>query len=129
MSYLLDTNFVIGLLRGAGTYWGFLERLVEEEIPSVSVITRSEVFAGCHPNEQRATIELLDRFETKVVHSSIADLAGRYVYRFQQSGLTLHLEDALIGATAVEEGLKLVTRNVGHFPMLVLGKDLVRFPD
>jgi len=71
----------------------------------------------------------LSRFETIAVNDSIADLAGKYVYQFRKRGLTLHLEDALIGATAVVEGLILITRNVGHFPMLASGKTLVRFPD
>lgn len=129
MSYLLDTNFVIGLLRGASSYWEYLDRLVEEAVPATSAVTRSEIFAGCHPHEERATTNLLDRLETIPVHTSIADLAGRYVYRFRKKGLTLHMEDALIGATAVIEGLVLVTRNVHHFPMLTSGQDLVRFPD
>jgi len=127
--YLLDTNFVIGLLRGASPYWEHLERLVEATVPAISAVTRSEVFAGCHPHEERATKHLLDRFETIPVHASFADLGGRYIYRFRQRGLALHLEDALIGATAVMEGFILVTRNVGHFPMLTLGQDLIRFPD
>lgn len=129
MSHLLDTNFIIGLLRGAGPYFDYLDRLVDEMVPAISAATRSEVFAGCHPHEERATKYLLDRFETITVDVSIADLAGRYIYRFQRRGVTLHLEDALIGATAVVKGLILVTRNVAHFPMLTLGRDLLRFPD
>lgn len=129
MSYLLDTNFVIGLLRGARPYWEYLGRLVEVVVPAVSAVSRSEIFAGCHPHEERATKDLLDRFETIPVHASIADLAGRYVYRFRHRGFILHLEDALIGATAVVDGFNVVTRNVDHFPMLTLGRNLVRFPD
>lgn len=129
MSHLLDTNFVIGLLRGASSYWEYLDKLVEQDIPAISAVTRSEVFAGCHPHEEIATTNLLSRFETISVSASIADLAGKYVYQFRKRGLTLHLEDALIGATGVVEGLSLVTRNVDHFPMLTLGKNLVRFPD
>jgi predicted nucleic acid-binding protein len=129
MSYLLDTNFVIGLLRGASSYWDYLDKLVDETVPAVSAVTRSEVFAGCHPHEERATTNLLDRFEAIAIQSSIADLAGRYVYQYRKRGFTIHLEDALIGSTAVLEGLVLVTRNVDHFPMLMLGHNLVRFPD
>ena len=129
MRHLLDTNYLIGLLRGASSYWNYLDRLVQEAVPTISAVTRSEVFAGCHPHEEKTTANLLDLFETMAVHASIADTAGRYVYGFRKKGLTLHLEDALIGATAVMEGLVLVTRNVNHFPMLTLGQDLIRFPD
>ncbi len=129
MNHLLDTNFIIGLLRGVGLYFDYLDGLVEEMVPAISAATRSEVFAGCHPHEERTTKYLLDRFETIAVDASIADLAGRYIYRFRRRGVTLHLEDALIGATAVTEGRILVTRNVAHFPMLTLGRNLLRFPD
>lgn len=128
MSYLLDTNFVIGLLRGVRSYWEHLDRLVEEAVPAISAVTRSEIFAGCHPHEERATQNLLDHLDTIPVHAPIADLAGRYVYRFRDRGLILHLEDALIGATAVLEGFTLITRNADHFPMLTLGQNLLRFP-
>lgn len=129
MSYLLDTNFVIGLLRGTRSYWDYLDSIVEEAVPTISAVTRSEVFAGCHPHEETATKNLLDHFETIAVYAAIADRAGRTVYQFRQRGLNLHLEDALIGATAVLEGLILVTRNVDHFPMLTPGRNLLRFPE
>ncbi|MGH7774068.1 MAG: type II toxin-antitoxin system VapC family toxin [Candidatus Binatia bacterium] len=128
MTYLLDTNFIIGLLRGFRSYWDFLDRLFEQTLPSISAITRAEVYAGCHPPEERETRKLLDCFATIPVYGSIADLAGQYVYQFSRRGVTIHLEDALIGATAVEEGLNLVTQNVSHFPMLSLDKNLIRFP-
>ncbi len=128
MSHLLDTNFVIGLLRGVETYWEYLETLMERALPSLSTITRAEVYAGCHPREEVETKRVLECFRAMPIGTEIADLAGRYVYRFARRGLTLHLEDALIGATAVHEGLILVTQNVDHFPMLSIDKNLIRFP-
>jgi len=128
MSHLLDTNFVIGLLRGTGIYWDYLDVLLQRVLPSISTITRAEVYAGCHPAEEIKTKRLLDYFSTIPVKSSTADLAGQYVYDFSRHGITLHLEDALIGATAVEEALMLVTQNVRHFPMLSLSQNLIRFP-
>src|ERR1044071_3473648 len=129
MSLLLDTNFVIGLLRGAQSYWDYLERLLERTAPSVSVVTRAEIYAGCHPSEEAETEKLLGCFPAISVNSTIADLAGRYVYGFRRRGITLHLEDAFIGATTVHDDLILVTQNVSHFPMLSAGRNLIRFPD
>ena len=128
MSCLLDTNFIIGLLRGFGPYWDYLDGLLKQALPSISAITRAEVYAGCHPAEEIETKRLLDYFVAIPVESSMADLAGQYVYQFSRQGITLHLEDALIGATAVTEGLNLVTQNVNHFPMLSLNKNLIQFP-
>lgn len=128
MNYLLDTNFVIGLLRAARIYWDHVDALVERGLPSISVVTHAEIYAGCHPAEETETGRLLDCFRPVSVGVRIADLAGGYVYQFARRGITLHLEDALIGSTAVHEGLILITRNVDHFPMLSLDRDLIRFP-
>jgi predicted nucleic acid-binding protein len=128
MSLIFDTNFLIGLLRGIEAYWEYLQEVSEEALPSISAVTRAEIYAGCHPQEQSQTSELLKCFRSISVGTEIADLAGESVYRFGRRGVTLHLEDALIGATAIVEGLVLVTHNVSHFPMLSLGKNLTRFP-
>jgi predicted nucleic acid-binding protein len=128
MSVLLDTNFLIGLLRGAQPYWAYLEQLLEQITPSISVITRAEIYAGCHPSERTETERLLGYFESVPVNGNIADMAGRFVYQYRRRGVTLHLEDAMIGATAVNDQLILVTRNVDHFPMLSLDTNLIRFP-
>jgi predicted nucleic acid-binding protein len=129
MSLLLDTNFLIGLLRGSQAYWEHFERLLERTVPEISAVTRAEICAGCHPSEERETERLLSCLRTTRVDSEIADMAGRYVYTFGRRGMTLHLEDAIIGATAVCQQLSLVTRNVSHFPMLSLGRNLIRFPN
>jgi predicted nucleic acid-binding protein len=128
MRVLLDTNFLIGLLRGTQPYWRYLEQLLERTAPAISAVTRAEIYAGCHPSEEAATGNLLSCFKIVLIGSEIADLAGRYVYRFARRGVTLHLEDALIGATAVYEQFILITQNVGHFPMLVPDRNLIRFP-
>jgi predicted nucleic acid-binding protein len=129
MSILLDTCFVIGLLRGREIYWNYLEQLLESIAPSVSTVTRAEIYAGCHPSEETGTNAVLSCFRAIPVNSAIADTAGRYVYGFARRGVTLHLEDALIGATAVHDQLILVTQNVSHFPMLSAGKNLIKFPE
>jgi predicted nucleic acid-binding protein len=129
MSVLLDTNFLIGLLRGAHSYWQYFEQLLEQTAPSVSTVTRAEIYAGCHPSEEIETERLLRCFSCIAIDARIADMAGRFVYQFGRRGVTLHLEDAMIGATAIREGLVLVTQNVSHFPMLSAERNLIRFPN
>jgi len=129
MSILLDTNFIIGLLRGSQSYWDYFEGLLEQTVPEISAVTRAEIYAGCHPSEERETESLLSCLRTVSVDAEIADMAGRYVYAFGRRGVNLHLEDAIIGATAVYHQLTLVTRNTSHFPMLSLDKNLIRFPN
>lgn len=128
MSFLLDTNFVIGLLRGSQPYWDCIEKLMEQAPSSISTVTRAEIYAGCHPAEEAETEKLLNCLKAIPVNTVIADMAGRYAYQFARRGITLHLEDAFIGATAVHEELVLVTHNVSHFPMLSLDRNLIQFP-
>jgi predicted nucleic acid-binding protein len=128
MSVLLDTNFLIGILRGSQPYWEYLEKLLETSAPEISAITRAEIYAGCHPSETGPTERLLGCFRCLPVGSEVADIAGGYVYIFDRRGVTLHLEDAVIGATVVYHQLVLITQNVRHFPMLSVGKNLIRFP-
>ena len=128
MNLLLDTNFLIGLLRGAQPYWEYLEQLLTQTAPLISAVTRAEVYAGCHPSEEAETESVLSLFEAVPVDGDMADIADRFVYQFARRGVTLHLEDAMIGATAAKEHLILITRNVDHFPMLSLDRNLIRFP-
>ena len=128
MNLLLDTNFLIGILRGVQAYWEYLQQLLEQTAPLISAVTRAEIFAGCHPFEAAETERILSLFRTVPIDAEIADLAGRFVYQFARRGVTLHLEDAMIGATAAKEYLILITRNVDHFPMLYLDRNLIRFP-
>lgn len=50
------------------------------------------------------------------VGATIADRAGEYLRKFGKSH-TLNIGDSLIAATAREMGLRLVTRNIKHYPM------------
>ncbi len=128
MNFLLDTNFLVGILRGTQAYWDYLRQLLEQTAPLISAVTRAEIFAGCHPFEAGETERILGLFATVSIDGEIADLAGRFVYQFARRGVTLHLEDAMIGATAVNQQMILIMRDVDHFPMLSLGRNLIQFP-
>lgn len=50
------------------------------------------------------------------VDVAIADRAGEYLKKFRKSH-ALSIGDAVIAATAREMVMKLVTRNIRHYPM------------
>lgn len=100
---LVDTDVFIDHLRAF--------RRIEEgqDQLSYSVVTRAELFAG-RTADQDGLRRLLAPFREHMVDRPTAERAGGL------RGTTgLALPDALIAATALERGLTLVTRNIGHF--------------
>lgn len=98
--YLVDTDVLVDHLRGASELTVRLrDRL------SYSIITRAELFAGRREAEDDVK-RLLDGLSEVPLTRSIAEDAGRI-----RRATGVRLPDALIAATAIEHGLRLVTRN------------------
>jgi len=126
-SYLLDTNVLILALRRDLNVLDWLDVARSAHYLHASVISRTEVFAGMHPREEQITEELLASLISLPVTVSIADRAGRMIYKHARKGFQVSFPDALIAATALEHGLTLVTTNIKHFPML--GKQTTALSD
>lgn len=99
---LVDTDLFVDHLRGAAELRPGKHRL------HYSVITRAELFAGSSATAQIS--QLLAPFRELPVNRAIAERAGRI-----KRGSGLRMPDALIAATALEQGLSLATRNRRHF--------------
>jgi predicted nucleic acid-binding protein len=115
VSGLFDTNILIDCLRGNTD----AVRLVEQfkGTPSISVISELELLAGARSqSEEQLIVAFLALFRTVPVSSQIARRAGSFV-RLYGASHSVELGDALIAATAEDQGLKLVTLNIKHFPM------------
>jgi len=84
----------------------------------ISAITVAEFCAGLRADRERAWFDAwLQTVGILHVTADIAQLGGFHRRDFRSShGVTLL--DALIAATAKVHGIRLVTRNVRHFPML-----------
>ncbi len=130
MNFLLDTNAVSewvkprpnpGLIR-------WMESADEDRI-FLSVITLAELRYGVERMPDGARRNRLERwlqhelplrFERRVlaVDENIADVWGKTVSRSEAAGRPVSAMDAFLAATAEVHRLTLVTRNVGHFPLL-----------
>ena len=114
---LLDTNILIRYFRKHPGYKALLHESRQMGWIYVSVMTRFEIVRGMRDWERKLTFDLLDAFETLPVDSESADQAGEIIRTWKAHGVTLGDTDALIAATAIQNGLPLVTTNSKHFPM------------
>src|SRR5919199_1289802 len=113
---LLDTDILVEYLRGRSKAIEYLEGLTSDLY--VSVISVAELFVGIKGEvEERSLKQFLLAFAVLPVTEKVARLGGLYRRDFRSSHGT-GLADALIGATAVENGVNLVTFNRRHFPMV-----------
>jgi len=126
---LLDTNILIFHLRGHQKVMALLLEFSQAGDLFISAITRTEILAGMRLHEETDTLALLNSLLTLPLDSPIADKAGRLIYRYARQGQQLSFADALIGATALEHHLTLVTTNARHFPMPDLSLHLVQQSD
>ncbi len=115
--YLLDSDVIIWHLRRRPGVVRLVEQLDLEGRLGVSAMTRLEVRAGMKPGERQATENLLSKLETYPVTGAIADSAADFLRDYRTRGITLGQVDAVIGATAIDHSLVLVTMNPRHYPM------------
>jgi predicted nucleic acid-binding protein len=129
VAYLLDSNFVIPYLADDPATVPLVERLAPEGI-AISIVTYMEVYQGAlrSPDPQLAQEEL-ERFVAVVPILPLSPEVARRCAHLREElrgrgrRVRARALDLVIAATAVEHGLRLVTRNVADFediPELVL---------
>ncbi len=117
---LVDTDVLIWYMRGNLKARKIIERL---DGFTVSAVTYMELVQGLRNNRELAILKKAFRdWDTRIVHIDEA-VSVRAMFLVEQHYLSgsLMLADALIAATAVSSGLKLLTGNVKHYRVI---KDL-----
>jgi tRNA(fMet)-specific endonuclease VapC len=121
MDYLLDTNICIYFLKGRYGLVEKIERIGFENL-FISEITVAELKYGveksANPDKNRLVInDLIDRFKQLPIYGAL-DVYAKEKARLKKEGNIVDDLDLLIGATAIENNMILVTNNEKHFARL-----------
>jgi tRNA(fMet)-specific endonuclease VapC len=113
--YLIDTGLVLRHLRGHRTAVRLRAGLGKLGRLSIASVTRLEVHAGMHEDQRTVTYKLLSRFVAYDLDREIAGRAGDLIRQCRDRRIALSVPDAIIAATALANGLTLVTLNRADF--------------
>ena len=118
MKYLLDTNICVHFLRGN---YGLVEKFqkIGTENFAISEITFAELVFGAENSvNPKKNLKLIEVFTNQILILPIFNaiyLYGKEKARLRSIGLTVSDFDLLIGCTAVEKDLIMVTENLKEF--------------
>lgn len=115
MTKLLDTNVFVDYFRGQVRAKDYFKDQVEI---ICSIITAAELIQGSRNKQEQAVNQrFLAQIKVLPVTSAISSKMLSLMASYALSH-GLEIPDALIGATAIEENLTLVTANVKHFSFI-----------
>lgn len=118
MKFLLDTNICIHFLRGR---FNLSEKFISEGIEqfAISEITLAElVFGAENSSNPSVNLQIVEDFSSQLTILPIFDaihLYGKEKARVRKSGEMISDFDLLIGCSAIENELILVTENISEF--------------
>lgn len=120
MSYLLDTNICIALLKGSEK--AFIKKFQEAEPSSFYLcsVVKAELFYGAHKSERvNQNLELLEKFFAQFRSIDFNDEAAEFygITRalLSKAGTPIGANDLLIASIAQVNRLTLITRNLREF--------------
>lgn len=121
MDYLLDTNICIYFLKGKFGLVEKIERIGFENL-FISEISIAELKYGieksARPEKNRLIVnDLINSFQQLPIYGAL-DIYAKEKARLKKEGNIVDDFDLLIGATAIENNLILVTNNEKHFGRL-----------
>ena len=124
-TYLLDTSVIIDAINNKKARRELLKDLVKQgNSLACCPINITEIYAGMRPREEQTTRTFLRSLDLYPLTFPVSELAGTLKRDYAKKGQTLNLGDVLIAATAMHNGLSLLTDNTKDFPM----KDLTLYP-
>jgi len=116
MPYLIDSDVLIDISRGKQAAREYVDALTEGW--AISQVSALELIVGARDRRELANI---DAFLSAYVIVPLRESTGKRAYellKLYAKPHGLHVFDSLVAATAIEEGLTLVTKNRRHFGVI-----------
>ncbi len=115
-AFLIDTDVWIDYLRGRAEAIKFINQLPERVW--ISAISVAELYVGVREGSERDILaQLISTLDVVELNTAIATRGGLLRRDYGRSH-SVGLNDALIGATAIELDFQLHTLNIKHYPAL-----------
>lgn len=119
MKYLLDTDIIISMIKNRG---GIRERMIREGLDAcaVSSITIAELnygaFKSAFPDRGLEEVRFVEHtFSVLPMDSAASRVFGQLKASLERAGIPVDNMDLFIAATALSQGLRLITGNLRHF--------------
>ncbi|RQH00046.1 PIN domain-containing protein [Natrarchaeobius oligotrophus] len=117
---ILDTSFLVDVLRGEETVKKAIRTVDERGTARVSSVTVMELWEGVHladsAENQRAIVKnVLEDVREVPFDRDCATTAGEINARLHRNGTPIEAADVMIAATALVHDVPVVTKNVDHF--------------
>ena len=116
-TYLLDTCVCIALIKGQTSVVESVRRVGVDNC-KISEVTLAELLFGAFKSVRKDHFDDVDLIKSLFEQYPITDSLREYGdirWQLEHSGNKIDHFDLLIGATALHEGLTIVTGNVNHF--------------
>ncbi len=115
--FIIDTDICIDFLKGQNFAVSIVKDLLINGNAYLSVLTYYELLKGVYSKKQeKAVKDFVEGFEIINMDNDIAYIGAKFYREYRKKGITLSTVDCLIMATAKKYGLKIITRNVKHYP-------------
>jgi predicted nucleic acid-binding protein len=116
MAYLIDSDIMVDFTRGNAKAADYLDSLGDDCL--LSAITALELIAGARNQREVSALDILISAYEQIPPTDGITRRAYYLMKAHAKSAGLRTLDALIAATALEDGLTLATKNREHFQMI-----------